>query len=381
MEFYDTNGFDSDNLANIKVIGVGGGGGNAVNRMIAANVEGIEFIVANTDAQAMKDSKASTKIQLGAKLTCGLGAGGRPEIGAKAAEESREELVQVLEGADLVFVVTGMGGGTGTGAAPVVAEIAKGLGALTIAIVTKAFSFEGRKRMEQALNGIENLREKVDAIVIIPNDRLMDTASKETTLEELFAFADDILRQGVQGIADIISKQGMIMLDFADVQSTMSDKGTSLMGIGVAKGENRAIAAAKAAVSSPLLDMSIVGATNILVNISGAELTMLEINDAVKYIGEAAGDGVEDIMFGAFSEDNGDEIKITVIATGFDQTQNQQDAPLEEAFKTVPKNNHLHAVRNEEREEEPKNNHSPRRSPLDDIVIPVFLQGNSRKKN
>ena len=309
-----------DTPANIKVVGIGDGGSNAVNRMIAANVEGIEFIVANTDAQAMKDSKASTKIQLGAKLTCGLGAGGRPEIGAKAAEESREELVQVLERADLVFVVTGMGGGTGTGAAPVVAEIAKGLGALTIAIVTKAFSFEGRKRMEQALNGIENLREKVDAIVIIPNDRLMDTASKETTLEELFAFADDILRQGVQGIADIISKQGMIMLDFADVQSTMSDKGTSLMGIGVAKGENRAIAAAKAAVSSPLLDMSIVGATNILVNISGAELTMLEINDAVKYIGEAAGDSLEDILFSVFSEDNGDEIKVTIIATGFDQT-------------------------------------------------------------
>ncbi len=309
-----------DTPANIKVVGIGDGGSNAVNRMIAANVEGIEFIVANTDAQVMKDSKASTKIQLGAKLTRGLGAGGRPEIGAKAAEESREELVQVLERADLVFVVTGMGGGTGTGAVPVVAEIAKGLGALTIAIVTKAFSFEGRKRMEQALNGIENLREKVDAIVIIPNDRLMDTASKETTLEELFAFADDILRQGVQGIADIISKQGMIMLDFADVQSTMSDKGTSLMGIGVAKGENRAIAAAKAAVSSPLLDMSIVGATNILVNISGAELTMLEINDAVKYIGEAAGDSLEDILFSVFSEDNGDEIKVTIIATGFDQT-------------------------------------------------------------
>lgn len=320
MEFYDTNGFDSDNLANIKVIGVGGGGGNAVNRMIAANVEGIEFIVANTDAQVMKDSKASTKIQLGAKLTCGLGAGGRPEIGAKAAEESREELAQVLEGADLVFVVTGMGGGTGTGAAPVVAEIAKGLGALTIAIVTKPFSFEGRKRMEQALNGIENLREKVDAILVIANDYLRDTINKEITWEDALVLADDTLRQGVQGIADIISKPGMIMLDLDDLRMIMSNEKILLMSIGVAKGENRAIAAAKAAIASPLSEIPLVGATNILINISGSELTMREINDAVEYIGEATGCGVEGIMFGASSKDNGDEIKITVIATGFDQT-------------------------------------------------------------
>ena len=239
---------NNNNLANIKVIGVGGGGGNAVNRMIESGVECVEFIVANTDAQALEASKAATKIQLGPKLTKGLGAGGRPEVGRKAAEESTEEIAKALEGADLVFVTAGMGGGTGTGAAPIVAEIAKSQGALTIGIVTKPFAFEGRKRSNGAMKGVEDLKEKVDSIVTIPNDRLLQIASSETTLEQAFSFADDILRQGVQGISDTIAKAGIINLDFADVRTIMADTGTALMGVGTAKGENRAIVAAKAAI-------------------------------------------------------------------------------------------------------------------------------------
>ena len=239
---------NNNNLANIKVIGVGGGGSNAVNRMIESGVECVEFIVANTDAQALEASKAATKIQLGPKLTKGLGAGGRPEVGRKAAEESTEEIAKALEGADLVFVTAGMGGGTGTGAAPIVAEIAKSQGALTIGIVTKPFAFEGRKRSNGAMKGVEDLKEKVDSIVTIPNDRLLQIASSETTLEQAFSFADDILRQGVQGISDTIAKAGIINLDFADVRTIMADTGTALMGVGTAKGENRAIVAAKAAI-------------------------------------------------------------------------------------------------------------------------------------
>lgn len=376
VEFFDIDERDSGNLACIKVIGVGGGGGNAVNRMIAANVEGVEFIVANTDAQVMKTSKAGTKIQLGSKLTRGLGAGGNPEVGGKAAEESREELVKVLEGADLVFVTAGMGGGTGTGAAPVVAEVAKSIGALTIAIVTKPFAFEGKKRLNQALKGIENLREKVDAIVTIPNDRLLQIASKDTTLEAAFAFADDILRQGVQGISDTISKPGIINLDFADVRTTMANKGTALMGVGVAKGENRAVAAAKAAVSSPLLELSMEGATGILMNISGANLTLLEAQEAADFIYDAAGTDA-DVMFGAFNEENeADEIKITVIATGFNHDAQANEPAREEQNK----GNHLHEVKNNgvANKEAAQAPAASKRSGLDDIVIPTFL---TRKKN
>ena len=318
---------ENHNLANIKVIGVGGGGSNAVNRMIESGIECVEFIVANTDAQALAASKASMKIQLGPKLTKGLGAGGRPEVGRKAAEESSEEIAKALEGADLVFVTAGMGGGTGTGAAPIVAEIAKSQGALTIGIVTKPFAFEGRKRSNGAMKGVEDLKEKVDAIVTIPNDRLLQIASSETTLEQAFSFADDILRQGVQGISDTIAKPGIINLDFADVRTIMADTGTALMGVGTAKGENRAIVAAKAAISSPLLELSIEGATGILFNISGANLTLMEAQQAADFIYDAAcaGDGDAEVMFGAFNDEtSGDEIKVTVIATGFSNEQQEQ---------------------------------------------------------
>ena len=318
---------ENHNLANIKVIGVGGGGSNAVNRMIESGIECVEFIVANTDAQALAASKASVKIQLGPKLTKGLGAGGRPEVGRKVAEESAEEIGKVLEGADLVFVTAGMGGGTGTGAAPIVAEIAKSQGALTIGIVTKPFAFEGRKRSNGAMKGVEDLKEKVDAIVTIPNDRLLQIASSETTLEQAFSFADDILRQGVQGISDTIAKPGIINLDFADVRTIMADTGTALMGVGTAKGENRAIVAAKAAISSPLLELSIEGATGILFNISGANLTLMEAQQAADFIYDAAcaGDGDAEVMFGAFNDEtSGDEIKVTVIATGFSNEQQEQ---------------------------------------------------------
>ena len=318
---------ENHNLANIKVIGVGGGGSHAVNRMIESGIECVEFIVANTDAQALAASKASVKIQLGPKLTKGLGAGGRPEVGRKAAEESAEEIGKVLEGADLVFVTAGMGGGTGTGAAPIVAEIAKSQGALTIGIVTKPFAFEGRKRSNGAMKGVEDLKEKVDAIVTIPNDRLLQIASSETTLEQAFSFADDILRQGVQGISDTIAKPGIINLDFADVRTIMADTGTALMGVGTAKGENRAIVAAKAAISSPLLELSIEGATGILFNISGANLTLMEAQQAADFIYDAAcaGDGDAEVMFGAFNDEtSGDEIKVTVIATGFSNEQQEQ---------------------------------------------------------
>ena len=370
MEFIDEE--RKGNLACIKVIGVGGGGGNAVNRMIAAKVEGVEFIVANTDAQVMQTSKADVKIQLGNKLTRGLGAGGNPEVGAKAAEESREDLASALEGADLVFVTAGMGGGTGTGAAPVVAEVAKSIGALTIAIVTKPFAFEGKKRLNQALKGIDNLKEKVDAIVTIPNDRLLQIASKDTPLEAAFAFADDILRQGVQGISDTISKPGIINLDFADVRSTMANKGTALMGVGVAKGENRAVAAAKAAVSSPLLELSMQGATGILMNISGANLTLLEAQEAADFIYDAAGTEA-DVMFGAFNEDNeNDEIKITVIATGFQDVQPK--APEEPAATKQPEERAAGRQTTDAQTAEPTTSREPRYSGLDDIVIPDFLR-------
>ena len=306
-----------NNAAVIKVIGVGGGGGNAVNRMIEAKVQGVEFIVANTDAQVLAHSEADQKIQLGTKLTRGLGAGGNPEVGEKAAEESREELAAALEGADLVFVTAGMGGGTGTGAAPVVAEIAKSQGALTIGVVTKPFAFEGKKRKSNAAEGISILTEKVDSLVTIPNDRLLEIASKETTLEEAFDIADDVLRQGVQGISDTITKVAMINLDFADVRSTMQNTGTALMGVGYSKGEDRAVSAAKAAISSPLLETSIDGATAILMNISGDNPTLLEAQAAADYIYEAAGADA-DVIFGAINDpDAKDDIKITVIATGF----------------------------------------------------------------
>lgn len=367
---------ETGNLACIKVIGVGGGGGNAVNRMIAANVEGVEFIVANTDAQALELSKAPTKIQLGGKLTRGLGAGGNPEVGCKSAEESREELTQALKGADLVFVTAGMGGGTGTGAAPIVAEVAKSIGALTIAIVTKPFTFEGKRRLKQALAGIERLSGQVDSIVTIPNDRLLQIADKNTTLGSAFSFADDILRQGVQGISDTIAKAGIINLDFADVRTIMENTGVALMGVGIAKGENRAVTAAKAAISSPLLELSIEGASGILLNISGSNLTLLEAQEAADFIYESAGTDA-DIMFGAFDDDNGsDEIKITIIATGFNRQQPaEQPVAAPEKKPTVTAKDNVRPAH----QQTPVRGEIPEiKSPLDSVVIPEFLL---RKKN
>ena len=368
------------NLANIKVIGVGGGGSNAVNRMIDSGVECVEFIVANTDAQALAVSKASVKIQLGNKSTRGLGAGGRPEIGQRAAEESSEDIAKALEGADLVFVTAGMGGGTGTGAAPVVAEIAKSQGALTIGIVTKPFGFEGKKRYNNALSGIEELKSKVDAIVTIPNDRLLQMSSRDTTLDQAFSFADDILRQGVQGISDTIAKPGIINLDFADVRTTMANTGTALMGVGIAKGENRAVVAAKAAISSPLLELSIEGATGILINISGANLTLLEAQEAADFIYDAACAGGNDVevMFGAFNDVNGgDEIKVTVIATGF-TGEKQDDGQRKRSIYGASNNEYMTSAQKAEKEEKAKNifewERESRRNALEEIELPSFLR-------
>lgn len=311
---------DLDQFANIKVIGVGGGGNNAVNRMIGAGLKGVEFISVNTDAQALQMALASGKIQIGAKLTKGLGAGANPDIGQKAAEESRDDIEQALRGADMVFVTAGMGGGTGTGAAPVVAEIAKELGALTVGVVTKPFTFEGRKRMLQAEQGIQNLKEKVDTLITIPNDRLLQVVEKNTSIVEAFRIADDVLRQGVQGISDLIAVPGLINLDFADVKTIMKDTGSALMGIGHSSGDNRAVESARAAISSPLLETSIEGARGVLLNITGGtSLGLFEVNEAAEIIAQAA-DPEANIIFGAVVDERmEDEVRVTVIATGFDQ--------------------------------------------------------------
>ncbi|NLO89282.1 MAG: cell division protein FtsZ [Clostridia bacterium] len=324
IEFEDA---EVGQCAKIKVIGVGGGGSNAVNRMIEANLQGVEFICINTDVQALMLSKAENKLQIGAKLTRGLGAGADPEIGRKAAEESKEEINQNLQGADMVFVTAGMGGGTGTGAAPIVAEIAKELGALTVGVVTRPFTFEGRKRAEQAEQGIQELKDKVDTLIVIPNDRLLQVVDKQTSITEAFRVADDVLRQGVQGISDLIAVPGLINLDFADVKTIMKDTGSALMGIGRASGEKRAVEAANMAISSPLLETSIEGAKGVLLNITGGtDLGLFEVNEAAETIAEAA-DPDANIIFGAVIDEGfGDEIVITVIATGFDQVAKRKDS-------------------------------------------------------
>ena len=311
---------DLNRFAEIKVIGVGGGGNNAVNRMIISSLQGVDFVTVNTDSQALQLSSAERKIQIGVNLTKGLGAGANPEIGAKAAEESREELAKVLKGADLVFVTAGMGGGTGTGGAPIVAEVAKEMGALTVGVVTRPFTFEGRKRALQAEKGIAELKSKVDTLITIPNDRLLQVVNKDTTMHEAFRIADDVLRQGVQGISDVIAVPGLINLDFADVKTIMSNAGSALMGIGRASGKNRAADAASKAISSPLLENSIEGAKGVLLNItSGINLTLFEVNEAAGIIAEAA-DPDANIIFGAVIDETlKDEIRVTVIATGFDQ--------------------------------------------------------------
>lgn len=329
---FDTN---MDQLAIIKVIGVGGGGNNAVNRMIEHGVEGVEFISVNTDAQALNMSKAEIKLQIGEKLTRGLGAGANPEIGKKAAEESREQIEEVIKGADMVFVTAGKGGGTGTGAAPVIAQIARDLGALTVGVVTRPFSFEGIRRQRQANAGIEALKEAVDTLIVIPNDRLLEIVDKNTPMLEAFREADNVLRQGVQGISDLIAKPGLINVDFADVKTIMSNKGSALMGIGVATGENRAVEAAKKAVSSPLLETSIDGAKGVLMNISGGpSLSLFEVQEAADLVISAADEDVNVIFGSVINENLKDEIVVTVIATGFDES-NVNNRPSKRSPKTV----------------------------------------------
>jgi len=306
--------------AKIKVIGVGGGGGNAVNRMIQAGINGVEFLVANTDQQAMKNSLAPTKIQLGAKLTKGLGAGANPEIGKQAALEDTDQILEALSGADMIFIATGMGGGTGTGATPIIASLASELGALTVAVVTKPFSFEGKKRKVQAEQGIRGLRDTVDTLITIPNERLLNFVEKATSLQQAFRIADDILRQAVQGIADLITVPGEINLDFADVKTIMHGMGMALMGTGVSGGEHRAVEAAQRAISSPLLEeASIEGAKGVLINITGGnDMTLFEVHEAASIIQEAADDEAN-IIFGTVIDPKmKDEVKVTVIATGFD---------------------------------------------------------------
>ncbi len=310
-----------ESFASIKVVGCGGGGNNAVNRMIEAGVQGVEFISVNTDRQALGMSNATTRIQIGEKMTRGLGAGAVPEVGRRAAEESKEEIARALEGADLVFVTAGMGGGTGTGAAPIVAEVARDIGALTIAVVTKPFTFEGKQRMKNAEAGIADLKQRVDTLVVIPNDRLLQVVSKGTTMVDAFKIADDVLRQGIQGISDLIAVPALINLDFADVRTVMESGGMAHMGIGIGKGENRLVNAAKDAISSPLLETNIDGARAVLINITGgADTSIMDINEAANMVMQAA-DPEANIIFGAgIDESLTDEVRVTVIATGFEKT-------------------------------------------------------------
>ena len=315
----------SDHLAVIKVVGVGGGGTNAVNRMVEAGVKGVEFIAINTDRQALLMSDADRTVHIGEELTRGLGAGANPEIGAQAAEESRADIRDALAGADMVFVTAGEGGGTGTGAAPVVAEIAmEEIGALTVGVVTKPFGFEGRKRMNQAEEGVALLAQKVDTLIVVPNDRLLQVIEKRTSMLDAFRIADDILRQGTQGITDLITIPGLINLDFADVRAIMKDAGSAMMGIGIASGENRAADAAKEAISSKLLESSIVGADRILYSITGgSDMSLQEIDEASQIINSAADEDANIIFGTVIDESMGDQIRVTVIATGFDGTEQQ----------------------------------------------------------
>lgn len=337
-----------DQIAKIKVIGIGGGGNNAVNRMIDSGLRGVDFIVANTDLQVLNASKAEHKLQIGKSVSGGLGAGGNPEVGREAALESKEEIKEILQGADMVFVTCGLGGGTGTGAVPVIAEISQSLGCLTVAIVTKPFKFEGRRRIEQALTGLDELKKHVDTIVIIPNDRLRDLIDKSTPMTQAFAEVDNVLRLGVQSISDLISVPGLVNLDFADVKSVMKDRGGALIGIGVGSGEDRALEAAKQAVNSPLLETTITGATDCIINITGGKsLSLFEVEDAVEVVRGSANTEVN-IIFGAvINEALSDEVIVTVIATGFED----DSEPLYQTYEQPSK----------EVEE-------------DDIDIPIFLQ-------
>ena len=320
------NGLEMDQLAKIKVIGLGGGGGNAVNRMVESGVKGVEFIVANTDLQVLNNSKADIKIQLGANLTDGLGAGSKPDIGREAALESKKEIEDALTGADMIFITCGMGGGTGTGSAPVVAEIAQALGALTVAIVTKPFTFEGKRRMDNALRGLEELEKHVDTLIVIPNDRLREIIDKTTPMLEAFKEVDNVLRRGVQSISDLIAVVGLVNLDFADVKAVMKDSGHAIIGIGIGVGEDRAIEAAKQAVSSPLLEQSITGATDAIINITGGvNLTLFEAEQAAEVVRAASETDINTIFGSVINENLSDEVIVTVIATGFDNGKAKEE--------------------------------------------------------
>jgi len=397
--------FDSsESFAQIKVIGVGGGGGNAVNRMINEGLGGVEFIAVNTDNQALMLSKARTRVRIGDKLTRGLGAGGNPEIGRKAAEESADDLYEVLRGADMVFIACGMGGGTGTGASPIIAQIAKELGALTIGVVTRPFSFEGSRRSQHAAAGIENLKSQVDTLIVIPNDRLLQMADKRATLQQAFTLADDVLRQGIQGISELITVPALINLDFADVRTIMSEGGAALMAVGRADGDDRARKSAEAAINSTLLDVTIDGARGILFNITGGtDLTLFEINEAAAIIKESAHPDVN-LIFGAQVDDAmGDEVRITVIATGFEQSRAErrinaerpQNPPIQRSAPMPPQQQPVErqqppsqAPQPPQQQQQPQNppqnpqrpvqSSEPRYDP-DDQGIPAFLR--RRNKN
>ena len=366
----DNNNFAMmDGTATIKVIGVGGAGNNAVNRMIDAGIKGVDFIAVNTDRQALQTSKANTKIQIGEKITRGLGAGANPDIGAQSAEESKAEVAEVLRGADMVFVTAGMGGGTGTGAAPIVAQAAKEMGILTIGVVTKPFTFEGKKRLSQAERGIESLKGKVDTLVVIPNDKLLQIIDRKTSIIEAFKMADDILRQGVQGISDLIAIPGLVNLDFADVKTIMLNQGMAHMGVGKASGENRAEDAAKEAIQSPLLETSIEGAKGVIINITGGEdLGLHEVNTAAELVQRSV-DPEANIIFGTVTDSNmTDEIQITVIATGFEKNEsissigvdNIVSKTWEKKINSIPSSSETSSSQN-------------------DLDIPSFLRKNKNK--
>ena len=365
----DSNITMMDGTATIKVIGVGGAGNNAVNRMIDAGIKGVDFIAVNTDRQALQTSKANTKIQIGEKITRGLGAGANPDIGAQSAEESKSEIAEVLRGADMVFVTAGMGGGTGTGAAPIVATTAKEMGILTIGVVTKPFTFEGKKRLSQAERGIESLKGKVDTLVVIPNDKLLQIIDRKTSIIEDFKMADDILRQGVQGISDLIAIPGLVNLDFADVKTIMLNQGMAHMGVGKASGENRAEDAAKEAIQSPLLETSIEGAKGVIINITGGEdLGLHEVNTAAELVQRSV-DPEANIIFGTVTDPNmTDEIQITVIATGFEKNEtissigvdNIVNKTWEKKINSIPASHEQNSSQN-------------------DLDIPSFLRKNKNK--
>ncbi|EAG0859448.1 cell division protein FtsZ [Listeria monocytogenes] len=387
---FDTS---SESLATIKVIGVGGGGNNAVNRMIEHGVQGVEFISVNTDAQALNLAKAETKLQIGTKLTRGLGAGAVPEIGKKAAEESREQIEEALKGSDMVFVTAGMGGGTGTGAAPVIAQIAKEMGALTVGVVTRPFGFEGPKRTKQALTGTEAMKEAVDTLIVIPNDRLLQIVDKNTPMLEAFREADNVLRQGVQGISDLIAVPGLINLDFADVKTIMTNRGSALMGIGIATGENRAAEAAKKAISSPLLETSVDGAKGVLMNITGgSNLSLYEVQEAAEIVSSASDEDVNMIFGSVINDELKDELIVTVIATGFDEAkQAQQQAQANRRTnQSIQVNRPNYAVQDEQQNDYAQNAPQQANAPVheqqaepqqnsSDVDVPAFIRNRNRR--